>query len=294
MNKFITTYLGGLPAYLNDLRFLDDAYRLAFKGVMSTYGVADNEVVILSGCVEGTSGSNSTLTPGYVSIGGEICYVPEQIWPTPSHISGLIAYFDFNLSYDSEGLKVFENSTVNDTYQIRTVKISLNTVVPSGYTPLAAAKTVYQLISENFGIQQISDAITALSPFIVDNSFHYIGNGTNGLGTVFANGFGGLGGSPSPHQVAFRKVNNMVEFTGACKSASPGVGVIHIFTLPEGYRPVSRVYLSVNNIDIINNPKSSYITIGTDGEVKVYNYAYSSTEFVSEGVMFEGLRFSII
>ena len=146
MNGLKTTDNGGFPFQLDDLRWIDSGIREAFKGIMSAYGIDDSTAVILSGC-QRSGGGTVSLTEGYVSIGGEICYVPAQTWP--AHAGGTDEeYFVIESTFDPAGSKTFESASVYDTYELRRGKIQTG-VPPAGHTSLSDIRTLHQIAANS-------------------------------------------------------------------------------------------------------------------------------------------------
>jgi hypothetical protein len=125
MNKLITTGTGGFPLVLEDVRFLDDAYRSAFSYVFKSFmrnEDTNNIALILYGCEKSTSGTfpdmTNTYSPGVVVLAGE-----------PLYFEGLTTVFDIqrkfvlHTEFSSEGSKIFKNGNTVDTYQLRTAKL---------------------------------------------------------------------------------------------------------------------------------------------------------------------------
>lgn len=146
MNKFKTLYNGGLPLTLDDFRWIDDSYRSALYGILSGFGVADQTTFILSGCAKTISGGIVTIAEGYVSLGGEICFVPTHTYSEPT--GGDVDYWVLDLSYDSAGNKVFQNSDLNSTYEVRVAQLTVGSTVPAGSTSYALTKTFFGIIEE--------------------------------------------------------------------------------------------------------------------------------------------------
>lgn len=147
MNKLLTTLTGGFPLTLNDIGYLQQSTIDSFKGILSAFGVAGNNAVILSGCERSVGGGNVTISAGYVSIGGEVCLFPEQVYPAPG--LSVDEYFKVVSTFDPNGNKVFQNGSTNDTYQSRIAQIELAGSVPTGFTKYTDAKSIYQIIDEN-------------------------------------------------------------------------------------------------------------------------------------------------
>lgn len=178
MNNLKTTDLGGLPFKLDDLRFIHASVLDAFKGVMSTYGVSNSQAVILSGCTKTTASGTTSIAQGYISIGGEICFVPAHSYPNPS--VGQVEYWDIDVSYDPAGLKQFQNTTPHDTYEVRVGKVKVASSVPSGYTSLSTTKTIYQIISDNISVMPTGGIIMWSGTIVAIPTGWVLCDGANG------------------------------------------------------------------------------------------------------------------
>jgi microcystin-dependent protein len=178
MNKLQTTENGGFPFRLDDIRWMQNGLAQAFKGIMSSYGVLNSTAVILSGCVRTSASGTVTVTEGYVSIGGEICYSPAQSYPAPTLSQN--EWWVIDVSYDSTGLKTFQDASNHDTYEVRTAKIQVGTTVPSGFTKYSDTKTIFDVINANTDTVP-QGVIMMWSGAIVDIPTGYkICDGTNG------------------------------------------------------------------------------------------------------------------
>ena len=83
MNKLITTDLGGFPFTLDRLRWLDDAYRDAWKGLFSAFGITLPTSFKLSGCAVTINGNDYSTTAGYICLNGEC----DNIFPFKTELS---------------------------------------------------------------------------------------------------------------------------------------------------------------------------------------------------------------
>ncbi len=117
MDKLNTTYNGGMPLLLNDLRFTDAAYREGFKAVLRAFRI-DNKPFIISGCVATslTSPDRLSITDGYIFMNDEIYQVNAH--ETLDGGGGFYRYKEV-ISYAIEGNKTFFDGTVNSTHEIR-------------------------------------------------------------------------------------------------------------------------------------------------------------------------------
>ncbi len=118
MNQLITTYNGGFPFQLDDLRFLDSAQREAFLGVIKAL-VGYKTGAVISGCeIMSNDGTNIHIADGYVFLSNEIFYAPAQDIPV---LSSGAYYWVIATSYDASGDKNFDG-LVKHTYEIRQAK----------------------------------------------------------------------------------------------------------------------------------------------------------------------------
>lgn len=147
MNKLKTTDLGGFPVKLDDFRFAHSGIQEALKGIISTYGIEDSTAVILSGCVKTMHFSTVNISEGYISIGGEICYAPAQSYEAPEF--GYFDYWMIESSFDTNGLKQFQNLSMNNTYEVRIGKVQISNSIPSGFSSVSSVKTVLEIIKDN-------------------------------------------------------------------------------------------------------------------------------------------------
>lgn len=152
MNKIETTGIGGIPIVLDDLRFLHASYLEAFKGLASPFGIAAADAIILSGVIRSIVGADVEYTEGYVAYNGEIHHFPAQTYPEPVNPEN--EYLVVDVTYDVEGLKVFENATSHDTYEVRKVKIVKSDTLPSGGIILADLKRFYDIIRTNIDTER--------------------------------------------------------------------------------------------------------------------------------------------
>ena len=115
MNKLTTINNGGFPVFLDDLRWVENANFIAFKGVLSMLGSDAFNVIVLSGCVRSVVGSTVSFSTGYVVMNGEIFFVPAHSFTDDS-----FEYWTITESFDANGDKTFFNAVTNQTYLIRT------------------------------------------------------------------------------------------------------------------------------------------------------------------------------
>lgn len=243
MNIFKTNYNGGLPLVLDDFRWIDSGYRQAFRGIMSAFGVTDQYTFIISGCERTVNAAVVTIAEGYVSIGGEICYVPEHNYSEPTGVT--VEFWTILSSYDATGSKVFQNSSVNDAYEIRTGKISVASSVPSGSTSFEDTKTIHELIHEKLPVDSWHNVLTE-----------------NITTADFLNGI---------YKIDCKKdLSGFVHLRGLkhIEDQTAGVADDLITTLPVGYRPIVQKQFVIGVI-IGTEVGMNIVDILTNGEVRV-------------------------
>lgn len=245
MNNFKTTDNGGLPFVLDDFRWIDSGYREAFKGIMSAYGVADSTAVIISGCARTVASGTVTIAEGFVSLGGEICYVPTHTYAEPT--GGQVEYFDLNVTYDPVGNKPFQSTSNFDTYEKRACKITVASSVPAGYTLYSDAKTIFQLIRVGINL----------------DTWHTLTAQTLPTVTI-----------PGTYQSQYKKDSSeFVHLSGKWYVEDVGVGAVNelITTLPLGYRPSqNKMYAVANEANAVTGAIDfATITIQTNGEIRL-------------------------
>jgi len=259
MNKLQTNYNGKMPFELDDLRWMDDAYREAFYALLSAFGIAPEDSFKLSGCVVTVNGNVYTTTAGYISLNGEILKVnAHSITKSLLHS----VYWVLDVAYDIAGNEIFEDGNSHDTYEVRTAKLA------TGITQLPINVMMYNA-------DYLSDKIASIIP--LEENWHYIGGANE---PVFENLWTN---SPQERPLRFKKdINNYVHIEGVAIDGTMGFG---IFTLPVGYRP------SVSLDFIVKSSDSSGFVVGV---VRIFNTGLISiggNPIGQDGVAFNGLIF---
>jgi hypothetical protein len=125
MDKFKTDFLGRMPIFLNDFRFMDGIYRNAFASVMKTLG-ADN--IILYGCGLTNNGNGTyTVAAGAVVVNSEIHLCLAHTFAC-TNINE--AYFVVTETFDPEGNRLYGDNVSRDTYLLRRVVASQHNPQP--------------------------------------------------------------------------------------------------------------------------------------------------------------------
>jgi len=146
MNKLNGVQVGGFPVKMDDFAWMANGIIEAIKGLMSTYGIADDIIIILSGCKKTEASGIVTIAEGYVSRGGEIMYVPEHSFTAPTLVQKI--YWTLDTSYDAAGLKTFQDSTTHDTYEVRIAKCHAIIINPLFQT-YGSTDTIYDIVNRN-------------------------------------------------------------------------------------------------------------------------------------------------
>lgn len=236
MNKLKTDIDGKMPITLDDHRWFDAAYREAFYGIASAFGITAADSFKLSGCVVTKVGNTYTTTAGYIWLAGEIYKVEAQsITVAALHT----CEFKLDIAYDPDGMKIFQNDVgfgfTHDTYEIRKAVLGDKTsVIPRDWMNYDAP-TIHQVIATKL--------------IALEGSF---------IAPTFAAGWSNLG---SPNELCGYKKDALgtVYIKGVATSATP-VGAI--FTLPLGYRPAYIIYFPCYNGTVLVNMR-----VDTNGEV---------------------------
>lgn len=161
MNKLKTLATGGFPFVLDDLRFTHNAYEEAFKGILSAFGIAPTETFILSGCKRTVGGGVVSVTEGYISLQGEVLYMPPQSYPVTTDTE----YLAVNIQYDPAGLKLFQDASTNDTYEVRQAQILVSATPPLEHVSIQAAQTIFEIIQNNLpGKVNVFESIGPILP----------------------------------------------------------------------------------------------------------------------------------
>lgn len=136
MDKLINTNIGGFPFVLDDLRFVDNGIRDAFKGMTSA--VTDN--TITDGFIFDKFKTLSiqkyyietpySFPATYGTINGEILFIPAQTLVAGA--SGDYLCLELDVIYDTAGDKTFEDTNVHSTYQKRRGKFTKKSSVTAG------------------------------------------------------------------------------------------------------------------------------------------------------------------
>lgn len=241
MNKLINTQNGGFDFKSDDLRWMQNSFIEAIKGLASPYQTSNTELVILSGCEITSSGApnfDTILTSGFLLYNGEIYYHASQTMSTPNP---QFWYWTFQTTYDPSGLKVFKDQQSHDTYQVNRVTLIESFSPQITLQAFTSTKTIFHKIKDNLASIQKPDWITLPSQVI--------------------------GGSlPAWTMKCMKDLDGFVHLTGYF-IADSWYNQMVINTLPSGYRPpydFDIPYILYNQSGVL---KPTTITIKTDGQI---------------------------
>ena len=128
MNNLITTYTGGQELIINDYKFIQEALKEAIALLAkstNTYSTTAFKVYGLNWTVTDSGGLNPVLhlPEGAIFYNDEIYKVEATIINLPTGVTETYVTdnyeWDLDISYDSDGDKVFEDTTPHQVYQIR-------------------------------------------------------------------------------------------------------------------------------------------------------------------------------
>jgi len=238
MNKLKTDInAAGFPFVLDDLRWIDDGLRDAFKSIFAAYG----EQFIISGCELTWNPISLTwsCTEGYIYFDGEILYCPGG---TAVQDETHTAVFDLEVIYDINGNKQFGNSEFHNTYEIRRAKFyAVDPNETTGKLIATTAKRLHEVIANS-----IADNVE-------DWQYPTL-----------------AGDWDTEDNVDFSRVKYKKDLFGQVRLAGQAInGSGYLFTLPTGYKPARPLYF----YSIWPEPGDHHfpmtIQIGTDGLVNV-------------------------
>jgi len=250
MNKLQTQYNGKMPIRLDDFRWADAGYREGFYAFISAFGITEVKSFILSGCIfTEISATFPNTTYNYTQ--GYICFKGEVLKVNAGHITynseHFLPIFTLQVSYDPAGLKVFQDTTSHDTYEVRQAIVTQQAIISPFNFMGIDAKTL---------VQVISDKIFALP--LPEDEWNYVGTTGN---APFVSGWSNESG---PYELCAYSIDSFgnVALKGVASNISP-IGVI--FTLPEGYRiPFARYFPCYLGSAVV------VICVTPNGNVSVY------------------------
>lgn len=218
MDKLNTNLFGGFPFDLDDWRWEIDDMRRAIialgKGIAGGDGLGGlygNMVVYGMGFTLNTTGGVVSISPGWLTIGGELLYWPggtgNPALPPSSH------YFTVVETNDPSGNEVFQDGTLQSTHIARRVKLTSDGVPYTGGLENVVVLGFHRSIGDKFGYNEGWHNVTPLLP--------------------------GWTTSPYVGGLRYRRdVADVIRIEGSVMVDTPGdIMDGQVFQLPVGYRP---------------------------------------------------------
>lgn len=208
MKTFDINSNGGMPAYLNDLRFMESVHKDAFEALMLPYANL-YDVIILSGCVRTVNSGTVTISEGWILFNGEIMRVEEQTYPEPTTN---MEYWVSQTNVLTGGNKTYFDGSNHDTWK-----------EDVGYVERGSSTPPNTLTYED--TPKYSDVITELIEY---PKWEDLPGSTHDFP------------STGPAARYLKDNSGMVHLSGFFTNSDPS-GMTSIGRLPEGYRPEENV-----------------------------------------------------
>lgn len=236
MNKLLTNITGGFPFTLDDLRFQDDATRLAIADSIKT--IAGDGPVILYGCGLTIAGTTVSVSEGAILWQGEIWHVFPHNYAVPNPMPEA-PHWNFITANDAAGSKVFEDGQTHQVYQVRKAVGS--------YLPLEGA----------------------LGSVYIDSAprLNEVGNSTENLAMAAAAELPGR-----TNQSRSIKRGAVIGIDAGLSLLMLGNTFIHVATVAAAHRPVESiegVTPGLDNIDPLNPHVVLMYKIDPDGKIYI-------------------------
>ena len=262
MNKLLTEINGKFPFVLNDIRFMDSAYRAGFESISKA--ISANQNVVLWGVDVSIDGTEVTVTEGDVVINGEILHVDASSIEVGA---GMRAVIISEISYDPQGNKLFGDGTLHDTYEIRKAIITtVGIFTPPSSNCVELASSTYNRISDR-DFASTAEALEGIlkNKYISPYSLH---NHQSWVTPTFSGGFEG--------SLKIRKLTNgLFEIKGDATSPSASYTIA---TLAEEFWPSSVISIPCkvgSNVDLIEIRTDGTIVSITQTDSIEINHIYS-------------------
>lgn len=226
------TFIAGSPLVYQAAVAMQDGLKEAILSLAAPFGN-----VRLSGCIDSTedfvNALSITTSEGWVLLAGEPMYMPAQSYTQPSAGSRKFVVYKQTATTnypeaDSDGIT--RQMVVNNTAAIKAVATSYTLLTGEAWWPevVRIPKKLNQLVT--------SDNV---EPWKLVNEYNLLTLNTEAYLTEdFTNG----DGSAPAIFWRYRKVGDNLQFTGAVLTGQEVTGptILHITTLPVGYRPAVR------------------------------------------------------
>lgn len=241
MDKFLYNN-GGMPIYLDDIKYLDNVYRETFKQLLQAFNLPSNISCIIKGCQVTETQTTYQINEGIISLNGELLYAPAQN-VNKYNVQGQTYYWIIDNDYYSDGYKVLANGQTVASWEQRWAFVAYG-IPPSSYLPMIGAKSLLDYIND-YTSQKLIDKVEPLT--LVSSQAFYPGwSSHNGLPVRF-----------------YKDLTSRVYLSGtAIKTINAGS---NIFILPNNYRPLYTHDFNVIGLDVLGQEIIIRILISTNG-----------------------------
>lgn len=246
MDKIIVQE-GGMPLKIQDIGFIQDITKQAFKAVVDA--LHQGSSFILSGLIMTDNGTTITVSEGFYYDGDEIFYVQQGSWTKVEGNKVILTRHDTT----SEN-RVFFNSNSYDCYSHRRYILGYEPTIPE----VSHDFDNIVRLSELMKIDWLTE-IKSKCPYDTTNS------------VLFESGFTGSGSYNAV--VVSKNQFGEVNIHASFNATSPD-GLL--FILPEPYRPVADIpgFFTTGN-------SLSLLKINSDGSVYVINASTSNYNYIN-------------
>lgn len=237
MKTFDTDYTGGMPAYLDDLRFMETTHKEVFEAILKPFSLAEN-VVIITGCEISNVGNIISVTSGWILFNGEAVRFDGQSFQSPS--LGNFAYYVVNTVNLVGGNKQFFSGGSKDTWKETVASIEISSSIPPNSLAYDNVKKYWEVSTQNIVYPKWKP---------LPDSSH-------------------LSTSPGVPPRFLKDNSGFVHISGTFSTANPN-NLSHIGQLPVGYRPSDDFYFVYTLMGAQHDGFTTEVTIQTDGKIVI-------------------------
>lgn len=143
MNKLILQG-GGHPLTIEDLQFMQDAWRAGFTAAMSMFASPAYPSFIVSGCEK-----TAAATPGYADISAGYVYHANEVWQVEQalNVPNADIHLAPDVSYQAPSPVTYASGSDFDTKQVRKMVVG-NGAPPTGGVLYATLPVLWQLLQK--------------------------------------------------------------------------------------------------------------------------------------------------
>lgn len=265
MNKLITTDTGGFPYVLDDIRWEQSAYREALNDIVKGIVASGTTDFVLWGCNITDNTTNFDVSEGAIVFDGEIYHLAAATNLTKVALQYLI-FKPSTGTYDSNGLKTFQDAATHDTYEKRFATATIGAIPGAGsyiIASTAGAAAIPEKYDYTFANLVTNPTKITLGETTIDDCGSYYA--TNNI-------------TAANNKVYFWKTGSTVQIRGGF-SQNPATSVTtryRVGSLPSGYRPPSNCMV---NGFATNNAGSEWciFEIESGGDIYIRGDLFNTT-----------------